>query len=121
MNHIRQLPGDDERNATRVVAAMPALSAINLKEPGSLRYWCRQLGVTPLELCCAVERAGSDPAAVREHLKQRRSAPIRARTRRVRRTPLSRAATRLHNAAVAIAILAKRGRAGNFLPHGFVP
>ena len=117
MERIEGMPGDG--HIAKVVSARPLMSTINLKEQTSLRFWCRQFGVTPLELCCAVERVGNDPAAVRTHLARRRSAVIRLRPRRVRRSPLSRAATRLHNAAVAI--LGMRSRGSNFLPHGFVP
>lgn len=117
MNRIGQTPGVTQPGAARVVAVAPLLSAIDLQEHASLRYWCRMLGVTPLEMCRAVESVGSNPSAVRDYLKRRRSAPIRLHTRRVRRAPLP--ATRAQSAAVII--LGMRGRTKNFVPHGLVP
>jgi hypothetical protein len=117
MNRIPKISRDAQPGAARVVAVAPLLSAIDLKEHASLRYWCRMLGVTPLEMCRAVESVGSNPSAVRDYLKRRRSAPIRLHTRRVRRAPLP--ATRA--ASTAVAILGMRGRAKNLLPRGFVP
>ena len=117
MNRICEIPGDTQPGAARIVAVAPLLSAIDLKEQASLRYWCRMLGVTPLEMCRAVESVGSNPSAVRDYMKRRRSAPIRLHARRVRRAPLP--ATRA--ASAAITILGMRGRAKKLLPHGFVP
>lgn len=117
MNRIREIPGATQPGAARIVAVAPLLSAIDLKEHASLRYWCRTLGVTPLEMCRAVASVGSNPSAVRDYLRRRRSAPIRLHTRRVRRAPLPE--TRA--ASAAITILGMRGRAKNLLPQGFVP
>jgi len=114
------LPGVGQPGMARVVTAMPLMSKIELKEQSSLRYWCRMLGATPLEICRAVESVGSDPAAVRAHLKRRRD-PIRLRTRRVRRAALTVSATRSSKQAVAAGILGVHGRTRNFPPHGFVP
>ena len=86
MNRDRDLPGESQFSVAKVVVAIPVMSMIDLKEAVSLRYWCRLLGATPLEICRAVESVGSDPVAVRAHLK-RRNAPIRLRVRRVRRSP----------------------------------
>ena len=73
MNRSPDLPGDGQPTATRVVvAAMPLMNKIDLKEQASLRYWCRMLGATPLEICRAVESVGPNPAAVRAHLKWRK-------------------------------------------------
>lgn len=120
MNRNRDLPGDGQPGVARVVVSIPLMSTIDLKEQASLRYWCRLLGTTPLEICRAVESVGSDPAAVRAHLR-RRNAPIRLRIRRVRRAALTVSATRSNLPAVAAAILGMRGRARNFPPHGFIP
>jgi len=114
------LPGVGQPGIAKVVTAIPLMSKIDLKEHSSLRYWCRMLGATPLEICRAVESVGADPVAVRAHLKRRKD-PIRLRTRRVRRAALTVSATRLSKQTVAVAILGMQGRARNFLPHGFVP
>ena len=113
-------PGVGQPRMARVVAAIPLMSRIDLQEQSSLRYWCRMLGATPLEICRAVESVGSDPAAVRAHFKRRRD-PIRLRTRRVRRAGLTVSATRSIKQPVAAAILGMHGRARSFPPHGFVP
>jgi hypothetical protein len=118
MNRNLDLPGDGQLIATRVVAAMPLMSKIDLKEQTSLRYWCRMLGATPLEICRAVASVGSDPAAVRAHLKRRKDS-ILLRSRRVRRAALTVSATRRH--AATVAILGMHLRTRNFPPHGFVP
>jgi hypothetical protein len=83
------------------------------QEQSSLRYWCRMLGATPLEICRAVESVGSDPAAVRAHLKRRKD-PIRLRTRRVPPRSADRLGDALDQAAVAAAILGMHGRARSF-------
>ena len=119
MNRNRDLPGEIKLGAARVVTAIPLLSAIDLKEQSSLRYWCRMLGATPLEICRAVASVGSDPAAVRAHLK-RCADPIRLRMRRIRRAAPGISALRSRQPA-APAILGMRGRGRNFPPHGFVP
>ena len=120
MNRNLDLPGDGQLSTARVVAAIPLMSKIDLKEHTSLRYWCRMLGATPLEICRAVESVGSDPAAVRAHLKRRRD-PLLLRTRRVRRAALTVSATRSKRQPAAVAILGMHGRTRNFPPHGFVP
>ena len=97
----------------RVVAAIPLMSKIDLKEQSSLRYWCRMLGATPLEICRAVESVGSDPAAVRAHLIRRKD-PILLRTRRVRRAALTVSATRSLKQPVAAAILGMHRRTRSF-------
>jgi len=120
MNPNLDLPGDGQLNVARVVAAMPLLSKIDLKEQTSLRYWCRMLGATPLEICRAVESVGPDPATVRAHLKRRKD-PVALRTRRVRRAGLTVSATRSKRQTAAVAILGMHVRTRNFRPHGFVP
>ena len=120
MNRDRELPGEGKRSAARVVAAMPLMSSIDLQEHTSLRYWCRMLGATPLEICRAVASVGSDPNAVRAHLKRRKD-PLRLRTRRVRRAALGVSSTRSNKPAVAAAVLGMHGRMRNFPPHGFLP
>ena len=120
MNRNLDLPGGRQLSVARVVAAMPLLSRIDLKEQASLRHWCRMLGATPLEICRAVQSVGPDPAAVRAHLKRRKD-PIRLRTRRVRRAALSVSATRSSKQPVAAAVLGMHGRTRNFPPHGFAP
>ena len=120
MNRNLDLPGDTQPSTARVVAAIPLMSKIDLKEHTSLRYWCRMLGATPLEICRAVESVGSDPAAVRAHLKRRRD-PLLLRTRRVRRAALTVSATRSKRQPAAVAILGMHGRTRNLPPHGFVP
>ncbi len=120
MNRNLDLPGDGQLSVARVVAAMPLMSRIDLKEQASLRYWCRMLGATPLEICRAVESVGSNPAAVRAHLKRRKD-PVALHTRRVRRAALTVSATRSNRRSAAVAILGMHGRTRNFPPHGFVP
>jgi hypothetical protein len=120
MNRSLDLPDDGQFSVARVVAAMPLMSKIDLKEHTSLRYWCRMLGATPLEICRAVESVGSDPAAVRAHLKRRSKDPILLRMR-VRRAALTVSATRSKRQSAAAAILGMHGRTRNFPPHGFVP
>lgn len=120
MNRDRDLPGESQSSMARVVVSIPVMSMIDLKEAASLRYWCRLFGATPLEICRVVGSVGSDPVAVRAHLK-RRNAPIRLRMRRVRRAALTVSATRSSLSAVAAAVLGMRERARNFPPHGFIP
>jgi hypothetical protein len=121
MNRNPDLPGDGQLSAARVVAALPLMSKIDLKEQTSLRYWCRMLGATPLEICRAVESVGSDPAAVRAHLKRCKD-PLLLRTRRGRRAALTVSATRSNRQPASAAILGMHGRArSSFPPHGFVP
>jgi len=122
MNRSPDLPGDRQPTATRVVvAAMPLMNKIDLKEQASLRYWCRMLGATPLEICRAVESVGPNPAAVRAHLKWRKD-PIALRMRRIRRAaPPAVSATRPNRRSAAVAILGMHGRSRSFPPHGFVP
>ena len=119
MNRNLDLPGGGQLSVAKVVAAMPLLSRIDLKEQASLRHWCRMLGATPLEICRAVQSVGSDPAAVRAHLKRRKD-PILLRMR-VRRAALTVSATRSKRQSAAAAILGMHGRTRNFPPHGFVP
>jgi len=120
MNRNLDLPGGGQLGVARVVAAMPLLSRIDLKEQASLRHWCRMLGATPLEICRAVESVGPDPAAVRAHLKRRKD-PVALRVRRVRRAALTVSATRSNRQTAAVAILGMQGRTRNIRPHGFVP
>lgn len=120
MNRNPDLPGNGQLGVARVVAAMPLMGKIDLKEQTSLSYWCRMLGATPLEICRAVESVGPDPAAVRAHLK-RRNDPIVLRTRRVRRVALTVSSTRSNRQPAAVAILGMHGRTRNFPPHGFIP
>ena len=121
MNRNLDLPGNGLLSATRVVAALPLMSKIDVKEQTSLRYWCRMLGATPLEICRAVESVGPNPAAVRAHLKRRKD-PIALRMRRVRRAaPPAISAARPNRRSAAVAILGMHGRARSFPPHGFVP
>jgi len=121
MNRNPDLPVDGQLSATRVVvAAMPLMSKIDVKEQTSLRYWCRMLGATPLEICRAVGSVGPNPAAVRAHLKRRKD-PTALRMRRVRRAAPTVSATRSNRRSAAVAILGLHGRARNFPPHGFVP
>ena len=120
MNRNLDLPGDGLHSAARVVAALPLMSRIDLKEQTSMRYWCRTLGATPLEICRAVASVGSNPAAVRAHLKRRKD-PILLRTRRVRRAALTVSATRSNRQPAATAVLGIHGRMRSFPPHGFVP
>ena len=120
MNRNLDIPGDGQLNVARVVAAIPLMSKIDLKEQTSLRYWCRMLGATPLEMCRAVESVGSDAAAVRAHLKRRKD-PIVLRTRRARHAALAVSATRSKRQPAAGAILGMHGRTRNFPPHRFFP
>jgi hypothetical protein len=120
MNRDLDLPGNGHLSASRVVAAMPLMSKIDLKEQTSLRYWCRMLGATPLEICRAVESVGPDPAAVRAHLKRRKD-PAALRMRRPRRAAPAVTATRSNRLPAAVAILGMHRRTRSFPPHGFVP
>jgi hypothetical protein len=43
-------------------------SRINVNEEWELKYWCRELGVTPEELRAAVSQVGVMASAVRKHL-----------------------------------------------------
>jgi hypothetical protein len=38
---------------------------IDVRDPAQVAHWCRELGVTWLELFSAIERVGTDIAAVR--------------------------------------------------------
>ena len=119
MNRNLDLPGDGQVSVPRVVAAIPLMSKIDLTEQTSVRYWCRMLGATPLEICRAVESVGPDPAAVRAHLKRRKD-PLLLRTRSVRRAALTVSSMRSNRQPAAAAILGMHGRTRNFPPHGFV-
>ena len=44
---------------------------IELGDPIQVAHWCRELGVTWLELLCAVDRVGPDVVAVRNALRIR--------------------------------------------------
>ena len=54
---------DDKRNT-----GSPDRDRINVNEDYELRYWSRELGVTPEELRAAVEAVGPTAEAVRRHL-----------------------------------------------------
>jgi len=43
-------------------------SRINVNEEWELRYWTKELGLSPEELRKAVQEAGTSAKAVREHL-----------------------------------------------------
>jgi len=43
-------------------------SRINVNEEWELRYWTKELGLSPDELRKAVQEAGTSAKAVREHL-----------------------------------------------------
>jgi Protein of unknown function (DUF3606) len=46
----------------------PDRSKINMQEPYEVKYWTRQLGVSPAQLQKAVEKVGNSAAAVRKEL-----------------------------------------------------
>jgi len=117
MNRNLDLPGDGLHSAARVVAALPLMSRIDLKEQTSMRYWCRMLGATPLEICRAVASVGPDPAAVRGHLRRCKD-PDALRMRRARRAAPT--ASRSNRLPAALAILGMHRRTRSFPPHGFV-
>lgn len=43
---------------------------INLSEPGEIRYWAQQLGVTDQQIIEAVKYVGSSSDEVKKHLKK---------------------------------------------------
>jgi hypothetical protein len=54
-----------------VTSSAPAPSqspSIDLGNPAAMKRWCKEFGVTETQLAEAVQAAGADAAAVREHL-----------------------------------------------------
>lgn len=46
----------------------PTPTTVDTDDPGIVKYWCEVFGITLEQLQEAVLAAGTDPAAVREHL-----------------------------------------------------
>ena len=42
----------------------PTRHHIDLSDSAHVTRWCRLLGATPLQLCSAIEKVGTDPTAV---------------------------------------------------------
>lgn len=45
---------------------------VDIDAPGRIEYWCRYFGTTPMHLCCAIDKVGREPAALRRYLSSRR-------------------------------------------------
>jgi Protein of unknown function (DUF3606) len=45
-----------------------ARSTIDVTDKASVQHWARQFGISPLQLCCAVDSVGADPTAVKHKI-----------------------------------------------------
>ena len=49
----------------------PHRSDVNIHDPQELAMWCRRFGVTPLQLCSAIDRVGTDAQKVEVAIRSR--------------------------------------------------
>jgi hypothetical protein len=57
--------------AAQIRIRKPANRNVDIKDRDEMMMWCRRLGVTPFQLCSAVDRVGNEVALVRNALRIR--------------------------------------------------
>ena len=78
MSTIWEMAGTIRAEEERALRACPTKSGngrgvrVEIGPPEALEFWCRFLGTTPMDLCCAIEEVGDDPTLVRRFLATRR-------------------------------------------------